>query len=224
MKTVILACRTLEDELRAALQDCGRDYEIVWLESGLHNAPQKLTERLQEELDKIEAERVLLAMGFCGNAVAGIHGNFEIILPRVDDCISLLLGSVARRMEIAREHAAYFFTEGWLRGERNIIVEYEHALSRYGEETTREIMEMMYADYRTLAVLNCGVGSPAGLLQQTKEIAQRLHLEQREITGTLAYLEELITGPWPKERFIVLPAGMELSADALFLPACPSSP
>ena len=54
MKTVILSCRTLEDELLAALAKSGKDYEIVWLESGLHNVPKKLTARLQEELDKIQ--------------------------------------------------------------------------------------------------------------------------------------------------------------------------
>lgn len=217
MKTVIVTCRTLEDELHAALLKSGRDYPVIWLESGLHNTPQKLTARLQEELDKIEADRVLLAMGFCGNAVAGIHGNFEIILPRVDDCISLLLGSVERRMEIAREHAAYFFTEGWMRGERNIIVEYEHTLEKYGEEMTETIMEMMYAHYRTLAILNCGVGNVPSLLERTKEIADILHLEQKELPATLDYLEELFTGPWSDEKYIKLVPGQVLDSALLRL-------
>ena len=217
MKTVILSCRTLEDELRASMEKSGKDYPVVWLESGLHNVPKKLTGRIQEELDKIEADRVLLAMGFCGNAMAGIHGNFEMILPRVDDCISLLLGSVERRMEIAREYAAYFFTEGWMRGERNIIVEYEHTLNKYGPEITESVMEMMYSHYRTLAILNCGVGDVPSLMEQTKEIAERLHLEQRELPATLDYLVELFTGPWSEERFITLPAGQVLDSSLLRL-------
>jgi len=217
MKTVVLSCRTLEDELNAALKKSGRDYPVIWLESGLHNVPKKLTARLQEELDKIEADRVLLAMGFCGNAVAGIHGSFEMILPRADDCISLLLGSVERRMDIAREHAAYFFTEGWMRGERNIIVEYEHTLKKYGEEMTESIMEMMYSHYRTLAILNCGVSDTAALMERTREIAALLHLEQKELPATLEWLVELFTGPWDEDKYIVLPAGQVLDGSLLRL-------
>jgi len=217
MKTVILSCRTLEDELNAALEKSGVDYEVVWLESGLHNFPKKLTVRLQEELDRVEADRVLIAMGFCGNAMAGIHGDFEMILPRVDDCISLLLGSVERRMEIAREHAAYFFTEGWMRGERNIMVEYEHTLNKYGPELTESIMEMMYAHYRTLAILNSGVGDVPSLMERTREIAELLHLEQKELPATLDYLVELFTGPWSEEKYITLPAGEVLDSSLLRL-------
>lgn len=215
MKTVVLTCRTLEDEVQAALKKSGKDYPVVWLESGLHNSPAKLTARIQEELDKIEADRVLLAMGFCGNALAGIHGPFEMILPRVDDCISLLLGSVKRRMEIGREHAAYFYTEGWLRGERNIIAEYEHTVEKYGEEMAETIMEMMYAHYRTLAILNCGVGDIPALIEHTKAIADTLHLEQKEISGTLDYLTELFTGPWPEERYITVAMNSILEASGL---------
>lgn len=217
MKTVVLTCRTLEDEVNAALAKSGRDYEIVWLESGLHNVPKKLTKRIQEELDGIEADRVLLAMGFCGNAVAGIHGNFEMILPRVDDCISLLIGSVEKRMEIGREFAAYFFTEGWMRGERNIIVEYEHTMEKYGPELTESIMEMMYSHYRTLAILESDVGDADALLERTKDIAEILHLEQRKIPATMDYLLELFTGPWPEERYISVPAGQVLDSSLLRL-------
>lgn len=217
MKTVILSCRTLEDELNAALIKSGMDYPVVWLESGLHNVPKKLTRRIQEELDKIEADRVLLAMGFCGNAMAGIHGNFEMILPRADDCISLLLGSVERRMDVGRELSAYFFTEGWMRGERNIIVEYEHTLEKYGEELTESIMEMMYSHYRTLAILNCGVGDVPSLFERTEEISQKLSLEQKELAGTLDWLVELFQGPWPEEKYITVAAGEILDASLLRL-------
>ena len=177
----------------------------------------RLSSAEKEELDKIKADRVLLAMGFCGNALAGIHGDFEIILPRVDDCISLLLGSVERRMEIGREYAAYFFTEGWMRGERNIIVEYEHTLKKYGPELTESIMEMMYSHYRTLAILNCGVGDVPSLMERTKDISDKLSLEQKELPGTLDYLVELLTGPWTEARYIAVPAGKVLDSSMLHL-------
>ena len=53
MKTVILACNTIRDELEKAAMETNCPYEFVWVESGLHLVPDSLRRRLQEELDKI---------------------------------------------------------------------------------------------------------------------------------------------------------------------------
>ncbi len=219
MKTAVIACRTIEDELRFAMERTGIEYPILWLEQGLHNVPEKLNAALQSALEEAGAERVLLGMGFCGNAVKGLHVPVqELILPRVDDCISLLLGSVQRRLEVSREYAAYFFTEGWLRGERNIWVEHQHMLETYGEELTEELEKSMFGHYRTLGLLDCGVKPVDGLVEGTKMIADGLHLTQQVIPATVRYLEELLTGPWPEKRFLVLSGGAVISDEDLLLP------
>ena len=103
METVIVGCKTLENELLRAVEETGCSYEILWIESGLHNYPKKLNQVLQETLDGCGARQVLAAMGFCGNSIENIStGDYTLIFPRVDDCISLLLGSCKRRMEISR--------------------------------------------------------------------------------------------------------------------------
>lgn len=218
MKTVIVSCRTLEDEVAAAIAYTHTDFPVFWIESGLHNTPKTLTSRLQETLREIHADRVLLAMGFCGNALAGLQlGKYETVIPRVDDCISLLLGSMERRHKISSEMAAYFFTEGWLRGERNIWVEYQYSLEKYGKETAEEIMQMMYSHYDTLALLESGIHPIELLEEKTKEIAEVLHLRQKRVTATLDYLCELIRGPWPENRFLILPPGHQIRHEDLIL-------
>ena len=219
MKTVIISCRTIEDEVNAAIRLTGVDYPVLWLESGLHNQPPILLARLQELLDGLDCERVLLAMGFCGNAMAGVRsGSAELILPRVDDCISLLLGSVKRRLAVSGEYAAYFFTEGWLRGEQNIWVEHQHMLETYGEELTAELEKSMFGHYRTLGLLDCGEKPVEPLVENTRMIAEALHLQQQVIPASVDYLTELLTGPWPDERFITLAPGGELTAADLTFP------
>lgn len=203
MKTVIVSCRTVEDEVNAAIKQSGVDYPVEWLESGLHNQPNILLERLQELLDSLEAERVLLAMGFCGNSLKGLKlGAYELIVPRVDDCISLLLGGVDRRIAVTREYAAYFFTEGWMRGERNIWEEYKYTVEQYGEEMAETVMEMMYSHYRTLALLDTGAGDVEKLSEQVKPLAEALHLERKTIPATLDYCTRLFLGPWDEESFV----------------------
>lgn len=64
-----------------------------------HDVPNRLREAIQRELDGIQdADRVLMAFGTCGGAMVGLRtGNFQLILPRVDDCLSLLMGSMEQR-------------------------------------------------------------------------------------------------------------------------------
>jgi hypothetical protein len=204
MKTTIVACKTLETELRFVMKKTGIDYPVEWIESGLHNVPKNLNRRLQDILDGITAQRVLIALGFCGNSVQDVKaGNFELIIPRVDDCISLLLGSTQARTVTSSKLSAYFLTEGWLRGERNLWVEYLFSVEKYGEEEAQSIAEMMFGNYRTLALLNSGVEPIEQLIDKTRIIASKLGLEQIVIPATVAYLEELLTGPWEDRKFLI---------------------
>ena len=219
MKTVIIACRTVEKELNAAMQRTQTGHGVIWLDSGAHASPEKLHLLLKKTLAETEAQRVLLAMGFCGGALKGLRsGDFELIVPRADDCISLLLGSVEKRLAVSRAEAAYFLTDGWLNGEWNLWTEYRYTLENYGEETARTVAEMLYGHYRTLGVLDTGVRSPEPLLERTKVIADTLHLTQKVIPGTLAWLERLLTGPWEEGSFLLLPPHGEITAEDMRLP------
>ncbi len=206
METVIVGCKTLENELLRAVEETGCSYEILWIESGLHNYPKKLNQVLQETLDGCGARQVLAAMGFCGNSIENIStGDYTLIFPRVDDCISLLLGSCKRRMEISREHGTYFLTEGWLKGERNIWKEYEYTMDKYGEETGKEIFSMMLGNYRSLALLDTGCYSMEKAGAEAENIAKTLELEYKVLSATLDYMKKLLAGPWTEEEFLVIP-------------------
>ena len=214
MGTEIIACETIRQELLAAAGRCGCRYPIRWIKSGLHNVPAQLHAVLQEELDACAGcERILLAFGFCGNAVAGLcGGTAELILPRADDCISLLCGSQERR---AGFRETYFFTEGWLRGERTIWNEFQHTVDRYGEERAKQIFQVMLCHYRYCALLNTGCYPLEAAAEEVRRIARALGLEFISIEGTIACLEKLLTGPWDSASFLVVPPGCTLTSDLL---------
>lgn len=222
MATELLYCETLENELQAAIQACSFQGTTRKVESGLHNTPEKLTRRLQEELDRTapEISRVLLGFAFCGNALAGVRtGNFELIIPRADDCITLLLGSYRRRMQIQNESAAYFLTEGWMKGEKNIWREYCHTVERYGEKRADAIFRMMLAHYHRLLVVDCGVSDMEKLRAQTEKVAAGLKLQHEIIPGTLDFLTRLLCGPWDEADFLVIPPQTEILRSDLTLHA-----
>jgi len=207
MATAVIACRTIEDELTALVQRTGCPHTLIWIEAGLHNDPVKLHNRLQQELDGCEGvyDTVLLCMGTCGNSVKDLNtGSFSLILPRVDDCITLLLGSMDTR-RIANSAGTYFMTEGWLRGERNIWKEYEYAIQKYGEKRGKRIFEVMFANYHHLKLVDTGCYDMIAAEKEARKMAVALNMEYGVLPGTLCYMEQLLTGPWPEERFIVVP-------------------
>lgn len=204
MTTQIIACRTIEKELTEAMARTGTTWEVIWLESGLHSMPKKLHAVLAERLAECTAHRVLLAMGFCGNSLIGLQtGDHELIFPRADDCISLLIGSVRDRIDYSAQNAAFFLTEGWLAGEQNIWTEYLRTVEKYGEKRGRKLAKMMYGHYRTLTLLDNGIDPLETLEEKARVISQTLELEQKVLPATLSYLEQLLTGPWPEDRFII---------------------
>lgn len=138
-------------------------HEIVLhdLSASLHAEPRSLGERIQAEIDEVEAvdpsaDAVLLGYGLCGGATAGIVARGRpIVLPRAHDCATILLGS---RERYQREHEAtpgtYWFTEdnarrgdalkGWLLGDagRSDAVEATRRdwTERFGEDNADYLM------------------------------------------------------------------------------------
>jgi hypothetical protein len=207
MAKTVVACEIIRDELEHAMVDAGGEFQVRWIEGALHNFPDLLRERLQQTLDSLEgSDQVLMAFGRCGNVLEDLRtGGYELILPRADDCISLLLGSAQRRLEYSRDGGNYFLTRGWLRGERNIWAEYLYARKKYGEKGAREIMGVMFKNYRHLSVLDTQSYALDSILPVTRDMADTLKLSHRIIPGTTRYLRDLLTGPWEEERFLRCP-------------------
>jgi hypothetical protein len=164
-----------------------------------------LRRRLQEELDRIPGpQRVLLGFGFCGNAVLGLNtGKHQLVIPKVDDCITWLLGSRESRELSTKGGGVYFLTKGWLEGEANIWKEYTIVLERYGKERTDRVYKRMLAHYRFLGLIDTHAYDLDSLLPQVKEIASTLHLELKVLPGVDHYLKKFLTGPWNDADFVV---------------------
>ena len=219
MGTVLLACRTIEGEVLKAASETAFAGEVRWIESGLHNRPEVLRGRLQEELDRIEgAGTVLLAFGYCGNSVVGLTaGDFRLVLPRADDCITILLGSCERRKEVSAEVGTYFLTEGWLEHETNLWAEHQASVRKWGAERAERLRARMLAHYGRLAVVETGAYDLPAFVERTRPIAEELKLDHAVIPGTLRLLGKLLTGPWDEE-FLSLAPRETVTVELIFGP------
>ncbi len=228
MRTLLIACRTLESEIALAAREAGIAHPTRWVEPGLDARPEKLRNLLREELQRVSAEnasrtapgeesigRVLLAFGYCGHALLGLAAtSFELIFPRADDCISLLLGSAERREAVAGETPTYFLTEGWLEHESNVWSDYQRAVATMGPERAKQAMAMLLAPYERLGVIDTGACPLARVTERTQRIAETLGLRHEVIPGSTRYLRQLLAGPWGDE-FVTIPPGGTVTLDLL---------
>lgn len=211
MKTVAIACQTIEDELNAIYNTLPAPFPIVWVESGLHNFPSQLKERIQQEINKISGvENILLLFGYCGNSIEGlVASQARLVVPKVEDCISLLLGGNQTRQALSRETPAFYLTDGWLRYEKNIYWEYEKCLEKYGEDRSLRIFRAMFAHYSSLNFIDTGCYDLESVMSRTTEFATKLNLRQGIVPGTLKLITKAFLEEWD-EDFLIVPPGVPI--------------
>lgn len=211
MKTIAIACQTIEDELNAIYKTLPDPFPIVWVESGLHNFPARLKERIQQEIDKISGvENILLLFGYCGNSIEGLVAKqARLVVPKVEDCISLLLGGNQIRLAQSKEIPAFYLTDGWLRYEKNIYWEYEQCLKKYGEARSLRIFRAMFAHYANLNFIDTGCYDLESVMGRTAEFAAKMNLKQGIVPGTLKLITKAFRKEWDDD-FLIVPPGVPI--------------
>lgn len=203
----IVACATVAEELRALGVP---EERMTVLEFGLHIHPDELKARLQAELDRLDGEGsgdILLGYGLCSNAVAGLRSESRrVVIPRVDDCIPLFLGSrEVHRRRMEEEPGTYYLTKGWVEAQEDTLSEYERIRSRFGEERAIRLARMMFVNYTSIVLINTGNYRIEDYRAFARMMAEVLELEFREVEGSNRLLEKMLAGDWEEEFVVVAP-------------------
>lgn len=220
MKTALIACKTIEKEVEAILEQysISMDY-IFYVASGLHNSTMRLQEAVKKEMEKLkelDVDRLLLCFGLCGNMIDGLEtGDYETILPKTDDCITLLLGSRQRRKNLDERKRGYFLTKGWLQGEANLHKEYKDAITMYGQKTADEIYQEIFDRYTYLSLIDTGQNDFEEFYEEGKEIAKDFGLKPTRIKGEMdwltGYLMQDIERLKKNDRIVIYPPYSRMS-------------
>jgi hypothetical protein len=206
----------MKDELTLAMQQSGINYPVVYLESGLHNSPENLREKVQEQVDTIDADVILLVFGCCGKGLVGIKSTkAKLVIPRIDDCITLLLGSTENRRSIPNEISTYFITKGWLDPEGNVMWSYQSWVERYGEQKAWRLTKKMLAHYTRFMIIDTGAYDIEGIMPKIRDSCEKFNMHYDITPGSLRLLYILLTGPWGPE-FIILNPGQETLASDFY--------
>jgi hypothetical protein len=219
LPVVVLSCQVLQDLLTRLLPP-GLATQVTYMDYGLHRVPGKMTPALQEVLDDIEEPSlVVLGYGLCGNGLKGLRaGRHTLLVPRVDDCIALLLGS--RRAYIRQFEAVpgtYYLSKGWLESGSHPLLEYEEYVPRYGAKEAMWIMDQQYQHYERLVLVAHNQDDLDTYRPQALKVArfcERWGMRYKEILGSDEYVRRLIEVAADLDRadrdFLVIPPGGEI--------------
>ena len=210
-RTKVIACATVIEEMLPLLPP-GVDYRV--LDFGLHVNPEALKRALQEAIDAsaISDKTILLGYGLCSQAVVGLRANgCTLVVPKVDDCIAIFLGSgEAYKAQSRAEPGTYYLTKGWIEAGDSPFGEYDSLVKHHGEEKARRLMGKILKNYTRLALINTGQYELERYRDYSRRTAERFGLRYEEIPGSNALIKKLLHGPWDDE-FVVTRPGETIS-------------
>lgn len=200
-----IACETIKDEILAVN---GAELEVHFLEYALHRTPDRLQEMLQRTIDaQTDCDTVLLGYGLCSNGSCGLGSQDKwLVIPRVHDCISLLLGSRDRYMEEFQRHpGTIYLSKGWIDYGGDPYSSLKEYTEKYDAETARWIIHEEYKNYERLVFIATPVGELKRYRDYSQLVAQEIGLSYIELEGSLTLLHQLASGEG--EDCIVVPPG-----------------
>ncbi len=215
-RTKVIACATVIEEMQPLMP---ADMQRQVLDFGLHLRPGELTKALQAAIDQsTDADLILLGYGQCSRAVIGLKASHAtLVVPRVDDCIAIFLGSrSAYQTQASKEPGTYYLTKGWIEVGDSPFEEYRRLSERYGEQKALRMIRLMLKNYTRLAFINTGAYELERYREYARQTAERFGLRFEEIEGAPSLVHKLLFGPWDDE-IIVCPPGQTITYE-MFAP------
>jgi len=202
----VIACATVIEEMVPLLPP---EISYETLEFGLHLYPEKLKRALQDRIDQasLENDVLLLGYGLCSMAVVGLQSRTAyLVIPRVDDCIAIFLGSCAAyKTQAGQEPGTYYLTKGWIEAGDTPFEEHRRLVEKYGEARAKRMTEVMLKNYTRLAFINTGQHALERYRQYARTTAHDFGLRFEEIEGSPALINKMLHGPWDAEFVVIRP-------------------
>ena len=202
--------------------------DVVLMEQGLHDEPDKLRAEVQKALkNTIDIQHrpydaSLLGYGLCSNGIVGLAAKITIVVPRGHDCVTLLLGSKDKYKDYFDSHrGVYWYSPGWIEsGKQPSKERYEKLLQeykqKYGEDNAQYLMEVEQTwikEYNWATYIDWGLGDCDRYKQYTKRCAEFLNWDYDELKGDPGLMQRMLDGDWSDDEFLVVKPGQKINED-----------
>ncbi|MHB8276181.1 MAG: DUF1638 domain-containing protein [Candidatus Humimicrobiaceae bacterium] len=237
MKNIAIVCDVMKNEFTRYKDEEENNLDCIFLEQHLHNTPDIMNKKLQEAIDSVgdSYDKILLGYGLCSNGVVGLQsGEHEILIPEVDDCISLFLGSKERYLEeFKKDPATYYLCRGWIeyggdpyRGylvwtdQENKIparwLGYKKVYGhKYDENTAKFLFIEMMKNYNQVTLIDNNDLEDVHRKYASDMVAFMSRMLEREIVlqeikGSSEFLGKLVNCKYDEDNFIRIKPGQKI--------------
>ncbi|NUQ63539.1 MAG: DUF1638 domain-containing protein [Pirellulales bacterium] len=232
----VIACGVLAIDLEDIARRLGLRLTTDFLPGGLHDRPHELRRRLQEAIDQASAvfrgERIVVGYGVCGLGSVGIHArNVPLVIPRVNDCIAMFLGSDrAYREQFVRYPGTYYISAGWVEGKAQPqspegkthcgpdCYTFAQLVAAYGEENAEAIRRFLTSwqrNYQRAAFIDTGARGKSRYAEIAQAMAKALGWKYEEIPGSSELMERLLAAHQSTDEILLVPPHHVTAYDAV---------
>ena len=224
----LIACEVFLSEIGLFTKDAEHIVETRFFEIGLHDRPDEMRVRLQQQVAEMDRRddivAIVLAYGLCGCGTAGLHAvRHPLVIPRAHDCLTVFLGS--KEVYAERQSACpgcYYYTPGWNRARRvpgpdRIAALREDFARQFDPEDVEFLLDnerRMWEHYGTSVFIDLGTREAVSESAYTQRCADWLGWKFEHLQGDPALLRDLLWGPWDEGRFQIIRPGCELAHSA----------
>lgn len=219
MSKVILACTSLTKYIAAAQEACGTDYPVIEVEGSYYVEPKAMKEKVLAALNALpeDVDTVLAAMGFCGGAWQDVViPNRRLIIPRVDDCISMMM-TVTEDVQPDRKELGHIYV--YDNGDKSSPVQevMKSLRDKYDEDMAEILFDMYFEHYHHLDIIDNGLYDcydPA-YVDEAQRDADKIKAELGFTEGSNLLLEKLVSGRWDGQ-FLQVEPGTKITQGTFF--------
>ena len=208
--TVILACSSLMDYVNAAQKKVGTELPVLYMNRVYHRDPKEMRRHILAQLAAlpVAADTVLVAMGFCGGSWADIEAPCRIVMPKIDDCVSLLLQCGDTPVSDLKKPGHLYVRE------KDPHRESFHAIfDRLTQDVDAETKKRYHEDwkrlYSNIDIMDTGLNRcrEAAYRAIVQEDADWLDAELSYVSAGTHLLEKLFSGQWDGQFLVVEKGG-----------------
>ena len=143
----VIACGIFKPYIEHLTIDLSH-FDIVYLEIQQHDHPQRLAKNIQKEINQTDKhyKKIIILYGLCGGALLKLYTlHIPLILVKVHDCMSILLGSKEKYNMLTKDNKSLSWNCYSLK-----VSHHQQTLQQwellYDEETVAYLKEMLFTE------------------------------------------------------------------------------
>ena len=208
MQAIILGCSSLLSHIEAAQTKMQTNFPVQLLDRKYHEDPKQMRQEIEKQLKELpdEIDTVLVAMGFCGGSWQDVSAKQRVVIPRVDDCVTLLLHT-DEQAHFNLKQGRHFYLRDTDRGEYSLEAMQRSLCAQHGEDQGQAIFRSWFAIYRDADIIDTGVydSHAEDFVAEAQRNAELAGCRLNHVPGSNLLLEKLLSGRWDEQFVVVEP-------------------